>query len=396
MPARALRSLQVRNYRLFLTGQLISVSGTAMQQVAQDWLVVQLTGRALSVALASVLQLGPVLALGPLGGAVADRVDRRRLLVTTQAVLALLALALALLALVHAIRLWTVYLLAGLLGCVTAFDMPARLALVGDLVGADLGANAVALNTGALNAARAVGPAIAAALVGALGVGAAFLVNGLSYFAVITGLRRMDPVVPPADHSERPGRPPGRTTPALRRAMLLMATVSAVGANLQVVLPLLVRSTFHGGAALFALLMATLAAGSVLGAVLAGSATWPRRGLQVAAAAAFAALTALVGAAGSPADAAGALLLAGVACGAALSLTNGFVQMTVPPGARGRVLALNGMAYRAALLAGALLLGWLADRLGAPTTLRLAGGATLVATLLLALSPCSAARRRSR
>jgi predicted MFS family arabinose efflux permease len=130
--------------------------------------------------------------------------------------------------------------------------------------------------------------------------------------------------------------------------------------------------------------------------VLAGSATWPRRGLQVAAAAAFAALTALVGAAGSPADAAGALLLAGVACGAALSLTNGFVQMTVPPGARGRVLALNGMAYRAALLAGALLLGWLADRLGAPTTLRLAGGATLVATLLLALSPCSAGRRRSR
>ncbi|MEA2250488.1 MAG: hypothetical protein QOG70_730 [Solirubrobacteraceae bacterium] len=215
MPARALRSLQVRNYRLFLTGQLISVSGTAMQQVAQDWLVVQLTGRALSVALASVLQLGPVLALGPLGGAVADRVDRRRLLVTTQAVLALLALALALLAFVHAIRLWTVYLLAGLLGCVTAFDMPARSALVGDLVGADLVANAVALNTGALNAARAVGPAIAAALVGALGVGAAFLVNGLSYFAVITGLRRMDPVVPPADHSERgrgarPGARPRR------------------------------------------------------------------------------------------------------------------------------------------------------------------------------------------
>jgi MFS family permease len=392
--SRAFRSLQVRDYRLFLAGQLISVSGTAMQQVAQDWLVASLTGRALSVALASVLQLAPVLALAPLGGALADRVDRRELLVATQAVLALLALALATLALFHAIHLWTVYLLAGLLGCATAFDMPARQALVGDLVGPERVAGAVALNHGTLSAARVVGPAVAAGLVGALGVGAAFLVNGLSYLAVIAGLRRMDPAVGPVDRPRAPVRASAIATPPLRRAILLMGSAAAVGANLQVVLPLLVRSTFHGGAALFALLMATLAGGSVLGALLAAAAAWPGRGLQVAAAAAFGACTALIGVAGAPAVAAGALLLAGVACGAALSLTNGFVQATVAPDARGRVLALNGMAYRVALLAGALVLGFLADRVGAPATLRLAGVAMLVATL--ALSPCCAARRRSR
>src|SRR2546421_2210809 len=192
------RALRHRNFQLFFGGQLISLTGTWMQSVAQSWLVYRLTGSAVLLGLVGFSSQIPVFLLAPIGGAVADRRNRHRILVGTQTAAMVLAFVLAALTLTHRVQVFHVFILAAVLGLVNAFDIPARQAFVVDMVGKEDLMNAIALNSSAFNAARVIGPAVAGVLIGVLGVGACFFFNGVSYVAVITGVvaMRLPPSAP--------------------------------------------------------------------------------------------------------------------------------------------------------------------------------------------------------
>src|SRR5438552_4481982 len=190
---RTFRSLRVRNYRLYFFGQIVSLTGTWMQSVAQAWLVLRLTGSGVALGITTALQFGPMLVGGPWGGVLADRSNKRKVLIATQTASASIALTLGLLVVTGAVRLWMVFLLAFLLGAVNLVDMPTRQSFVMEMVGRDEVANAVSLNSVLVNAARILGPAAAGLLIAAVGTGVCFLVNAGSYAAVIAGLLLMDP-----------------------------------------------------------------------------------------------------------------------------------------------------------------------------------------------------------
>jgi len=385
---RGFPALTVPGYRLFASGQLVSVTGTALQQVAQDWLVVELTGRAVSVGVVSALQFAPVLVFGVYGGLVADRYGKRRILITTQIAFGVIAVALAALAASGHANVWVIYVLAAALGCVTAFDMPARQGLVAEMVGPELIASAVALNNGMLAIARIIGPALAGVLITTVGTPAAFLGNGLSYLAVIASLIHIRPqhLHPPARvargaHQIRDGLSYVWGSEPLRSTLALMSLVVATGLNLPVILPILVRLTFHGGAGMFAFLSCSMAAGSVLGALLVGTRRNPGRQVQWIAAIAASALVALVGMVPNAGTAAAVLLALGVAVTAFYTLTASYVQTLATEQLRGRVLAVNGLVYRASLLLGALALGAFADAVNAQAALLFTGATTLILVL---------------
>jgi len=390
---RTFRSLRVRNYRLFFFGQLVSVSGTWMQQIAQDWLVLRLTNRALPVGITTALQFTPVLLLGIWGGLVADRVDKRRLLLATQTAMAALALALGVLTATGAVRLWMVYLLAVLLGCATAFDMPTRQAFVTEMVGRDHIANAVGLNSAVFNSARVIGPAGAGVLIAVAGIAPAFLLNAASYLAVIVSLALMDPErlyrQPPVERSRgqvRDGLRYVRATPLLSWTILLMLVVSTFGINYRVVLPLLARFTFHGSAGLYGMLASIQALGAVAGALLAASRARPTRKLLVGAVAAFGLLSLL--AAVAPNVALEALVLApvGFATVVVMATANSTLQLGSAPEMRGRVMSLYGLVFLGSTPFGSALVGWLAERYGPRSALVLAGVSSLAAAAVAAVA----------
>jgi MFS family permease len=276
---RTFRSLRQPNYRRFFVGQSVSVVGTWMQRVAQDWLVLTLTGSGVALGISMALQFGPMLVLGLWGGTVVDRVDRRKLVVLTQAVQAVLAATLGLLALTGVVELWMVYVLGLALGVTTVFDSPGRQALLGEMVEPADYVNAQALNSTVHNAGRLIGPAIAGLLIATTGVGAAFLANALSFVAVLVGLLRMDPSglrPPPTGRGPRKGQVREglryvRASPDLRAALLLIGVVALLGQNFRVVLPLLAQSTFDGGAEVYGYLTAALGLGAVVGALFSAS-----------------------------------------------------------------------------------------------------------------------------
>ena len=189
---RTFRSLRTRNYRLYFFGQIVSLTGTWMQSVAQAWLVLRLTGSGLALGTTAALQFTPILLAGPWGGVIADRVDKRRLIIWTQSAAGALALVLGLLTLENVVRLWIVYVLAFLLGVVNLVDMPARQSFVFEMVGPESLANAVSLNSVVVNGARVVGPAVAGLLIASVGLTPCFLINAASYLAVIASLLAID------------------------------------------------------------------------------------------------------------------------------------------------------------------------------------------------------------
>ena len=270
---RTFRSISVRNYRLYFTGQVISVSGTWMQTVAQAYLILfPLHGTGLEVAIATSLQFVPMLLLGPFGGLVADRYDKRRVLYATQGSAGVLALILGLLAATGSVQLWQVYVLAAGLGFVNLFDNPARQTFVFELVGPELLPNAISLNSVLINGARVIGPAIGGVLIVTVGVATCFMVNAGSYLAVIVALAMMDasrlnrrPGVVRAKGQIREGLRYAWGTRELRDTLLAMAVVGVFAFNFTVTLPLLAKFTFHGGAGLASVFMAAMGAGAVVG-----------------------------------------------------------------------------------------------------------------------------------
>jgi MFS family permease len=306
--------------------------------------------------------------------------------------MAVLALVLGGLTATGAVRLWMVYALALLLGCATAFDMPARQAFVTDMVGPDRVANAVGLNSAVFNSARVIGPAAAGVLIAVVGIAPAFLINAVSYLAMIGGLLAMDPerlhgrpVVERARGQIRAGMRYVWATPELRSTIALVAVVGALGLNYRVALPLLTRFTFAGGAGTYGALAAIMAAGSVVGALLAARRARPSRALLLGSVAAFGLLSFAAAAAPTVLVEAVALFPLGMASLAFLATANSTVQLGSSPEMRGRVMALYGLVLLGSGPPSGLLSGWMAGQFGPRSIMVLSGVSCLLAAGVAAL-----------
>jgi MFS family permease len=391
------RSLRLHNFRLYASANLVSLTGTWMQRIGQDWLVLQLSGGSgVALGLVTALQFGPTLLLGPYGGVLADRSDKRRLLVCSQALMGLLALVLAVLVATGAVALWHVLALAAGLGSVSAIDAPARQAFVSEMVGRDLLPNAVGLNSAIFNGARLIGPAIAGLLIGASGgdTAPAFAVNAAS-FAVTIGallamrpgeLRRSDPVAR-ARGQLRAGLAYTWGRADLRLAMVLAFVIGTFGFNFQVTIALMAREVLGLGAEGFGLLSTAFAVGSLTGALVSTRRTArPRQRFLLVSAAVFGLLTVACGLV--PGTWPFALLL--VPTGAAALLfsvaNNSFVQLGADPQMRGRVMALYFTCFLGGTPLGAPLIGWVSEHLGARWGFVLGGGVVVLAAAGSALA----------
>jgi len=384
---RSVRALRHRDYRVFLSGQLASLVGTWIDTVAQSWLIYRLTGSAALLGLAGFASQFPVFFLSPLGGAIADRYDRRRVLMTTQALSMLLAFALAGLTLTQVVVVWQVMLLAALLGLVNAIDIPTRQAFVYDLVGrADI-VNAVALNSTMFNSARVVGPAVAGLLVAAVGEGWCFFLNGVSFLAVIGSLaaiRAARVALPPHTGSQL-----ARLTAGFRYArhnrpvlvlLLLVALNSFMGMPYSVLMPIFSERILHAGARGLGLLMGAAGLGALLGAIslalregLSGLGRWITVGNAV-----FGVFLILFALSRTFWLSAALLMPVGAAMIVVLAAANTLLQSMVPDELRGRVMALYSMVFMGMAPFGALAAGWIAERSGAPLAVALGGGACVV------------------
>jgi len=384
-------SLRVRNYRLYFIGQVVSVSGSWMQRVAQSWLVLHLTGSGVALGFVSALQFLPMLVLGAWGGVLADRMDKRRLLMATQAVMGLLALALGTVTLTGVVRLWMVYLLAFLLGLVTAADNPARQSFVMEMVGRRQLTNAISLNSATFTGARVVGPAIAGILITLVGTGLCFVINAVSFAAVVLALKAMDPA-----SLQRPptaGRRRGQVMEGLRFIwsrsdvrvpLLVLAVVGTLALNWTVILPLLARNTFHGDAGTYGLLFAVLGLGSLAGALFTAGRREPSAALLLGSLAAFGVFMLAAAVAPTLPLEVAALVPTGMAALAFQTTANSLIQTRSDPALRGRVMAMYAVVFIGTTPIGAPIIGWIAQQYG-PRAALVLGSAAILGTAAVAL-----------
>lgn len=383
---RSVGSLALPNYRRWFAGQLVSVSGNWMQIVAEMWLVLTLTGSAVAVGLTAALQFLPILLFGAWGGLIADRVPKRRLLVATQALMALPALLLFGLSATGEVTVWVVMALVLVRGTVLAIDMPARQSFVIEIVGADRLVNAVGLQSVLIHSSRITGPALAGLLIAGGGIELCFLLNGLSFLAMILALRSLDTArLAPAKLA---GREPGAVraafryvtrVPALAIPLGMMAVVGTLGFNFQVLLPLIARETFGGGASSYSALVVAMGAGAVAGALVTGTRERIGERLLVGSALAFGVFALLASLAPTLPVAALALVPLGAASVTFAAGVNSTLQLAAEPHMRGRVMALYSMVFLGSTPIGGPIAGLISDAFGARYGLVLAGLAALVA-----------------
>ncbi|MGF6756320.1 MFS transporter [Paraburkholderia sp. GAS42] len=367
------RSLRGYNYRVWASGAIVSNVGTWMQRTAQDWLVLtQLTHHnATAVGIVMSLQFGPQLLLLPLTGFAADHFDRRRLLFATQTAMGTLALGLGMLTVTGSVQLWHVYVFAFLLGCVTAFDAPARQTFVSELVGERDLSNAVALNSTSFNAARMIGPAVAGVLIAAVGTGWVFLINAASFAAVIGSLRslRLDELhlksrAAPTRGSLAEGFRYVWNRPDLKAVLLMLFLIGTFGLNFPVFISTMSVTAFHAGAGQYGLLTSIMATGSVAGALLAARRPKPRITLLLTASAVFGSGCALAAIMPTYGLFGAALVIVGVAAQTVTTSTNSLVQLSTEPAMRGRVVAILLAIALGGTPLGAPVVGWVADHFG--------------------------------
>ncbi len=388
------RSLRVRNFRFYFFGQIISVSGTWMQAVAQAWLVLHITGSPVALGGVTALQFLPLLLFGAFGGVIADRVNKRALLFVTQATAGILALVLGLLVATGAVRLWMIYLMAGMLGCVNVVDNPTRQSFVLEMVGPDNLTNAVSLNSVVMNSARIVGPTFAGVLISTVGLSLCFLINAGSYLAVIGALALMrrrelhEPTrVARAKGQLREGLRYVWSTPGLRIPLLMMVLIGTLAYEFQVSLAVLAKSTFHGGAGTYGAMFALMSAGAVVGGLfVAGRKRAPTTRTLVGAAVAFGVLILAVAASPVLGVAMAFLPPMGAASIAFVAMANSTLQLRSEPTMRGRVMALYAVAFLGSTPVGAPIIGWVAETAGGRAGLAVGGVAALVAGALAALA----------
>ena len=384
-------ALAIPNYRRYLAGQSVSLIGTWMQMAAQSWLVLSLTGSATALGVIIALQTLPVLLLGPYGGVVADRVDKRRLMVILQGAMGVQALILGVLTVMGIVQLWEIGVLAALLGLNNAFENPARQAFMLEMVGSESLRNAVSLNSVLVNVARVIGPAVAGLLIATVGEGPCFLANAASFVAVIASLVTLDRS---AIHSSPPsGRRPGqlreglryvRHSPDLGVPLAMMALVGALAYEFQVTLPVMAKQGLHVGAAGYGFMTAAMGVGAVVGGLFV--ATRGRTGLPtlVLAASAFGVVLGLACVAPNLPTELVALALAGGASISFMATGNSTLQLSAAPDMRGRVMALWFVAFQGSTPIGGPIVGWVMAQAGARAGLGL-GGVTCLLTALLGL-----------
>lgn len=387
----ALRSLRHRNFRLFAGGQIVSLTGTWVQLVAQSWLIYRLTGRATLLGLVGFAGQLPIFLLAPLGGAIADRFERRRILVVTQSIAMVLAFVLAALTLSGVVHEWHIVALAAAMGVVNAFDIPTRQSFLVEMVGRDDLINAIGLNSSLFNGARMTGPAVAGILVAAVGEGWCFLINGISFAAVIVALLaiRVAPFYPPT------GKVPTLTRiregfafaigeRPVRALMLLLGFLSLTGMPFMVLMPVFADQVLDGGPAAYGILMSASGLGALAGAVTLASRRDVRGlgGWVARAAIAFGALLCVFSLSRSMWLSVMLLLPIGYSMMVEISSSNTLIQTMVPDALRGRVMAVYSMVFMGMAPAGALLAGWAADRIGAPTTVLIGGIACIAAAAI--------------
>ena len=387
------RSLRVRNYRLYASGQLISLTGTWMQRVAQDWLVLSLTNSGSALGIVTALQFGPSLLFGLWGGVLADRSNKRRLLLVTQTSLALVALALGLLDVAGVVRYWHVLVLAFLLGLVSAVDMPVRQSFVVEMVGRRELTNAVAINSTIFNAGRIIGPAAAGVMISAVGTGWAFIANALSSVAVIAGIALMRtaelhpaPVVERHRGQLREGFAYVRSRADLMLVMVLIFVIGTFGMNFQITAALMAKQVFHRTATGYGLLSTALAVGACLGAVFATRRTTrPTQLFLLGAATSFSVLEILCGLMPTFALTAALLVPTGLVMLSYSTASNASVQLGVEPTMRGRVMSIYLLSFMGGTPFGAPLVGWVAEVAGPRWGLLGGGLVCLVCTVAIAL-----------
>jgi MFS family permease len=392
-----LRALRHRNFQLFFSGQMISLIGTWMQTVAQSWLVYSLTGSSLLLGVVGFAGQIPVFLLAPVGGLVADRWNRHRVVIGTQVSSMFLAFILAALTLLHIVRVWEIIVLASLLGAVNAFDIPARQSFLIDMVGREDLMNAIALNSSMFNGARVIGPAIAGLLVAWIGEGWCFFANAVSYIAVIAGLllMKLGPLsqtitdVSPYEHIAEGFRFVSRTKPILA-LMLLIGLVSLVAVPYSVLMPIFADRILHGGARGLGILMGSTGIGALLGALTLAM----RRGVHGLgrwvgiSAASFGASLILFSISRWFWLSVILLVPVGYSVMLQMSSSNTLIQAMVPDHLRGRAMAAYTMMFMGMAPLGSLFAGAMAARIGAPWTVAIGGlGAVIGASVFLRRLP---------
>jgi MFS family permease len=387
------RSLRVRNYRLYASGQLISLTGTWMQRVAQDWLVLELTNSGTALGIVTALQFGPALVLGMWGGVLADRGNKRRLLLATQSAMAVAALLLGLLDVAGVVAYWHVLVLAALLGIASAIDSPVRQSFVVEMVGREDLANAVGINSTIFNFGRIAGPAVAGVMISAVGTGWAFIANAASSVAVLAGLLLMrtaelhpSPPVVRARGQLRAGIEYVRGRSDLMLTMVLIGVVGTFGLNFQLTTALVAKQVFHRSATGYGLLSTALAVGAFIGAVWAtGRRKRPSRVFLLLSTVAFAVLEIGTGLMPTFDWTAAMLVPTGLVMLTLTTAANASVQMGVEPTMRGRVMALYLVCFMGGTPLGAPIIGWLAGVAGPRSGLIGGGVVCLVAAVAIGL-----------
>lgn len=386
---RTFSSLTVRNYRYYVTGQGLSLIGTWMQSVTQSWLVYTITHSGFDVGVIVALQTLPILLLGPVGGTIADRFGKYRILFWTQGLAGAQALLLAILALSGHLQLWELYVIAVSLGMINMVDNPTRQTFVMEMVGRDKVANAVTLNAVMVNVARAIGPAVAGILIATVGSGWCFLINAGSFAGVLTALvaMRKDELVlaPTAPHLKGQMLEGFRYVahrPALRNSLIMMGIVGCLTYEFQVSLPLMAGDAFHGTSVTYGFLTAFMGAGAVFGGLIAAGRTSrnPRRLVNTSLA--FGCIVVL--AALAPTLTSEEVLMIGVGAASVtfMSLANSTIQLSAEPSMRGRVMSLWSVAFMGSTPIGGPIIGLVGATLGARYCLGVGGGAALVAAAI--------------
>jgi len=381
-------SLNVRNYRLYVVGQGISLTGTWMQTIGQAWLVLELTGSGTALGLVTARQYLPILLLAPFGGVIAQRFSKRKILFITQTIAGLLALILGILVITHTVQLWMVYMLAAIFGLSTSIDNPTRQSFIFEMVGEDNISNAVTLNSTEVNLARIIGPAIAGTLIATIGIAACFFVNAASYIAVLICLSLMHAKELYA--SKKIQRAKGQIregfryiwhTPMLRDLLIMMAIVGTFVYEFQISLALMAKYVFGGNAGVYAALTSAMGIGSVIGGIAtAGRRKTAPQGLVMLVAILGAAMIGTALAPNLPFAIAG-MVVVGIFSIAFTSLGNSILQLESKPEMRSRVMALWAVAFLGSTPIGGPIIGWIGEHFNPRWGLGIGGFSALIAAL---------------
>ncbi len=386
---RSFASLKVPNFRRYFAGQLVSLSGNWMQMIAEMWLVLSLTGSGVAVGVTTALQFLPMLIFGAWGGLVADRVPKRRLLILTQGLHMIAPLTMLALSLEGSLVPWMVFSLVFVRGCVNAVDYPTRQAFVMEIVGSDRVVNAVSLNSVLVHSARVVGPAFAGVLIATVGVEPCFALNAASFAFMIWVLAGMD--TEKLRPAETVAREPGAVRAALRYVrrdpelwipLSLMAIVGTLGYNFQAVLPLLARFTFHGGPSTYAVLVAAMGLGAIVGALINGARGSVTPMLLVGASLVFGVVALFAAGAPTIGLEIAALAPLGAATVTLAASINSSLQLASEPSMRGRVMALYSIVFLGSTPIGGPLSGWLSEAIDPRAALVMAGIAGIAGAVI--------------